>query len=117
MKNWLKTVVFGLIAGFCNGIFGSGGGMIAVPFLQREGLSSVKSHATAIAVILPLTIVSMFRYASFCKVDISTLVTICLGGILGGVLGAKLLKKFSNKWLDYTFGVFIIIAAVRMVMS
>ena len=117
MKEKSKTALFGAVAGFCNGVFGSGGGMIVVPFLERCGLDSVRAHATAISVILPLTVVSIFRYATFSSVDVQKLTLICIGGVLGGVLGAKLLKRFSNKWLDYTFGVLIIISAIRMVIS
>ncbi len=117
MKNGWKLALGGLAAGVCNGIFGSGGGMIAVPLLQKAGLSAHKAHSTALAVILPLTVVSIFRYASFGTVKMSVLVTICAGGVVGGILGAKLLKRFSGKWLSRIFGVFMIIAAVRMVMS
>ena len=61
MKNFLFLLT-GLISGLVNGMLGTGGGTITVPAIQRLGVDTKKSHATAIAVILPLTIVSVFFY-------------------------------------------------------
>lgn len=117
MKDNLKLALSGVAAGICNGLFGSGGGMVVVPILERVGVSTHKAHATALAVILPLTVVSIWKYAAFCTVDIRQLAIVCAGGVLGGFLGAKLLRRFSDNWLSYIFGAFIIVAALRMVIS
>ena len=53
----LKTIyiVSGFKIGFLNGVFGGGGGMIAVPLLQNVlKLDTKTSHASAIFIILPL---------------------------------------------------------------
>jgi len=121
MKNKLKSrsaqlTLWGMVTGFCNGLFGSGGGMIAVPVLQNTGkLDAKKSHATAIAVIFPLTVVSIFKYSAFCSPDYKKLAVICTGGIIGSIVGACFLKKFSDCALKRIFGIVMIVAAVRMV--
>ena len=117
MKNTVRLMLFGALAGFCNGLFGSGGGMVVVPFLKKTGLSAVKAHATAIAVILPLTALSIWRYMSFGRVDTKVLTMVCIGGIIGGITGSKLLKKFSPRFLNCGFSAVVIVAAVRMVLS
>ena len=48
---WLGGGVTGLL----NGLFGSGGGMVAVPLLAHGGLEPARAHATSMAVILPVT--------------------------------------------------------------
>jgi len=117
MKQRLKLVLFGAMAGICNGVFGSGGGMIVVPFLEKaERFEPQRAHATAIAVILPVTVVSIFKYSRFSAVDTKTLFVACLGGILGSFIGAKLLKRFSGDTIRKIFGCFIMVAAVRMVL-
>ncbi len=117
MKNKIKLALFGIGAGLCNGLFGSGGGMIVVPALEKVcSVDTKNAHSTAIAIILPLTIVSIFKYSAFGSVDTSTLVTVCLGGVLGSFAGAKLLKRFTNIAVRRIFGTVIIIAAVRMVI-
>ena len=62
MKN-IKLIITGVFTGLANGIFGSGGGTIAVPFMERLlNINAHKSHATAIALILPLSIISATIY-------------------------------------------------------
>ena len=52
LKQWLLDAIFGSIIGFINGFLGGGGGMVAVPLLEKiKKLDNKKAHATAIAVI------------------------------------------------------------------
>ena len=119
MKNkgsFLKTALIGIVVGVCNGLFGSGGGTIAVPAMEKFlGMDEHKSHATAIAVILPLTVVSLGVYIYKGFFDFPLSLKTSIGGVAGGVLGAFLLKKISPPVLRKIFGVFIMAAAVRMV--
>ncbi len=118
MKDKFRIIFWGSLAGLCNGLFGSGGGMVVVPCLENKfSVEPQKAHATAIAVILPLTVVSIIRYASFCSVERGLLFTACIGGAAGSFAGAKMLKRFSSKVLRRVFGVFILVAAVRMVIA
>jgi len=113
-----KKILIGLVTGVANGLFGAGGGTILVPSLQKFlKIKTHKSHATAIAVILPLTLLSVFFYRKTGNVDWAALLWISLGGTAGGFLGAKLLNRLSSKWLHRIFGLFMMVAAVRMVFS
>lgn len=116
MRNYgFKSVVIGVFTGFANGLFGAGGGTVLVPALERLlKVEEHKAHATAIAIILPLSIVSAFVYFRSGAFDFKIALYIALGGVIGGFLGAKLLRRFSSKSLHVIFGIFIIIAAVRM---
>ncbi len=38
-----RSAIAGLISGAANGLFGSGGGLLAVPALERGGLETKKS--------------------------------------------------------------------------
>ncbi len=112
-----KLSLWGFAAGLCNGLFGSGGGIVAVPVLERVAhLPTKKAHATAIALILPVTVVSIVRYSFFLDAHIPTLGAACTGGVAGSFIGAYLLKRFSVNIIRKIFGVVIIIAAVRMVI-
>ena len=65
MKMKLKkilSIILGLACGLINGFLGSGGGIIAVQSMEKLGKDSKKSHATALLVILPLSIISAFVY-------------------------------------------------------
>ena len=54
-KRKIAMCIVSLFIGAINGLFGAGGGMLAVPCLTYVwGLDEKSAHATAIAVILPL---------------------------------------------------------------
>lgn len=113
----IKKVAIGLVTGMVNGLFGSGGGTIAVPAFQRIlGLEPHKSHATVITLILPLSILSAFIYCQKVDVQWISVLWVSVGGIVGGYIGAAILKKISTKWLHRIFGAFMIAAAVRMIL-
>lgn len=113
----LKYIGIGLAAGVANGLFGSGGGTIAVPamaFLLDE--DEHKAHATAILIILPLTLVSTYFYIAGHYVDWNITWKAMVGGVAGGIIGAFLLNKCPSRLLRKIFGIFMIAAAVRMIL-
>lgn len=115
-RNWKKLFI-GIVTGFANGLFGSGGGTIVVPAMERFlHMEEHKAHATAIAVILPLSVLSLAIY--LWKTGLGevwqTALWASAGGLVGGVVGARLLSRVSGIWLHRIFGGFMIAAAVRM---
>ncbi|MBD9220508.1 MAG: sulfite exporter TauE/SafE family protein [Clostridiales bacterium] len=80
-KNGRKTILIGIITGFANGLFGSGGGTVVVPCMEKYlGIDAHKSHATAIAVILPLSVLSAVIY--FFKANIPWLETAVVSAVV-----------------------------------
>jgi hypothetical protein len=113
-----KTISIGLVVGFANGLFGAGGGTILVPALQKFAkMETHKSHATALAVILPLSVISAAIYVWGVEVDWKIVLFVSGGGVAGGVIGAKILKKLAAWWLNILFGIFLALGAVRMLFS
>lgn len=119
MKNYsgyVKIIIIGIITGFINGLFGSGGGTIVVPaMVLLLGVEQHRAHASAIAVILPLSILSAAIYYGNNLVDWKLTFNVAIGGMIGGCIGAKILNKFSANTLRKIFGISMIIAAIRMV--
>lgn len=112
----IKKLLFGAIIGLVNGFFSSGGGIIAVLVLKKLlNLDEKKAHATAIAVILPLTICSLFVYHSFGYTNLRLTFLCSIGGIAGAFIGAKLLTKLKKEYIRCGFGVVMIISAIRMI--
>ena len=114
----LKLIAIGFITGIVNGLFGSGGGTIIVPalvFLVK--MEDFKAHATAISIILPLSIISTIIYLKSNLINFNMVYIIAIGGIIGGFIGAKLLKKVPNIILRKIFGIIIIITAIRMIIG
>ena len=109
-------VICGLLIGGVNGLFGAGGGMLAVPILSFVlGLSESKAHATAILVILPLCFASTVVYLLSNSVDYVVLIPTVLGVIIGGIVGAKLLKVLPEIVLFCVFNFLVIVAGLKMI--
>lgn len=112
-----KLLLIGFLTGLINGLFGSGGGTVLVPCLVfLMDVEDHKAHATAIAVILPLSILSSIIYYRYNVVDIALTANVAIGSVLGGIVGSMLLNKLPVNILRKFFGVIMIIAAVRMVI-
>lgn len=111
---WLY-VLLGAAAGFCNGLFGGGGGMIIVPMLvYLMKTEPRRAHATAIFLILPMSVVSGLFYASFKAFEIRIGVPCLIGVVLGGAAGALLLSKISSKWIMIIFALVMAAAGVKL---
>ena len=112
-----KNVCMGILTGFANGLFGSGGGTVGVLLLEKwKKLEAHKSHATILAIILPLSILSALIYGWKVDMEWGPVALHSLGGIAGGYAGASWLKKLSNAWLHRIFGACMLAAAVRMML-
>lgn len=110
----LLSAIFGVAVGAANGLFGGGGGMIAVPALTLTGVPSKKAHATAIAIILPLSLISGAVYLAKGAADPSVILPSCAGVVVGGVVGALLLKKINSRGLSLLFYALMIAAGLKL---
>jgi hypothetical protein len=115
VKGKVKMGAAGILAGFINGLLGSGGGVLIVLYLTIFAKTGRKdSQATAIAVILPLAVLSSIIYARGGYVAWSHLWKVSVGGVAGAILGAVLLNRLKPKFIKKLFAVFLVIAGVRM---
>lgn len=106
----------GALTGIANGLFGGGGGMITVPFLERAaGYPTPNAHATAIAVILPASLVSGIVYLWSGVISLTVFLPVVVGVVAGGYLGAKLLVLVPEKTVSLLFAVLMLAAGVRMI--
>ena len=100
----LKTLFAGALVGLVNGFFGGGGGMIAVPLLEKTLKVPQKiAHATAIFVILPLSLASGLVYASLGSFPWAKGGVVSAGVVVGGGVGALFLGKLPEKVLFWAF--------------
>ena len=114
-----KTSAFllGIPIGALNILLGAGGGMIAVPALKKGGLNQKQAQANAVAVILPLTIISLIIYTKKEYVNFFDSLWILPFAAGGALLGTVVLEKISAPLLKKIFAGFMIWAGVRMFMK
>ena len=113
----IKLIAGGFFVGIVNALFGAGGGMIAVPLLTKSGLSQKEAQATAVCVILPLTIITCFFYYFQGNLHFMKAVPFILPGLGGAVLGSVLLKKIPDTALKKIFALFMLWAGVRLIIK
>jgi len=113
----MLTVSVGAAIGITSGLFGGGGGMLCVPLLERMLQEETKvAHATAILVILPITVASAIMYIINDFFELEPVLTAGAGVVAGGVCGALLLKKLPAKLVAFVFSLLMIAAGITMVL-
>lgn len=114
IKVW-QIWLFGGLVGILNGFFGGGGGMIVVPVLTKIfKMEQKKAQATALFVILPISLVSTIVYLCNKSIDFASGWPVILGVVAGGVIGATLLNKLNNNIVKGIFIFFMILGGVMM---
>ena len=116
-KKYYKQIAIGFGTGILNGLFGAGGGSVLVPLMEKFlDTEEHTAHATAIPVILLMSIVSSFLYLQKGFFNFKIWLWVSIGGLVGGMVGAKFLKKIPKKWLKIGFGAVICVTAVKMIL-
>lgn len=112
-----KVLLTGALAGFVNGFFGAGGGMVLVPLLiWLIGLPDKLAFSSAISIILPLCVVSLVIYGRHDMLPLSDALPYLIGGAGGGVLAGLWFQKVPAKWLHLALGALILLGGVRLLI-
>ena len=110
------SAFIGLIAGFINGLFGSGAGMIVLPgLISVMKLDSKVARGTSLFILVVVSFVTCFFYVSNIT-DYNALWFITAGGILGGVIGSRFSKIIPANWLKIGLGIMMLVSGVRMLL-
>lgn len=113
----IRPLIMGAVSGILNGLFGSGGGIAAVPMLEKMGISAKESHATSVILIFFLSIAAAVGYYMGGNMNIGAALRLIPSGLLGAAVGAILLKRIDNSLLRRLFGAVMLISGARMLFS
>ena len=103
--------ILAFVSGVLNGIFGTGGGTVALPMLKRVTNDERTAFQTVQMFVLPLSILSAVTYNK--SENIKGIGLMCLGALIGGISGAFLSKKIKVKYLKLVFGLIILYVGVK----
>jgi len=117
---WWLFIILGIFAGLVSGTLGLGAGVVFIPVLVLLwGFEQKSAQGTALAVMVPMTLVGAFRYWKNPETDMSlTIILLIVVGALAGVMaGTELASRLPNQVLRKVFAIFLVVAAVRMFIT
>lgn len=120
MKKLFKKYGFwivGILTGIANGLFGSGGGILAVPLLKYLGLDQKKAQATSISITAVLSVASLAVYFLRGSVSLASTLKYIPFGLLGALVGSQILKKIKPDALKVMFAIVLIITGLRLIFK
>lgn len=107
----------GAVAGLMSGLFGVGGGLVAVPILAWSGLPQREAAATSMAAIIPISLVSVSSYALGGNVDWIAGLLLAAGFAGGAQIGSRLLSSLSERFLRWFFVFFTVAIIISQLIS
>ncbi len=116
MKTITTIIITGVIAGFINGLFGTGGGIVIILCFTLLKTPSEKTFATSNLTVLLLSLVSLFLYVRngmlTGEVAVYFFENAFVPAVLGGAVGSLLLSKISPKILNKLFSFLVMVGGI-----
>lgn len=115
----LILIIIGILTGIFSGLLGVGGGLIMIPmFVIFLGLSQHMAQGMSLAVMLPpVTILAVYNYHQAGVIDWKMALLVSILFMLGGYFGSKLALKIDQQTLKRIFGIFVILAGIKMMIG
>ena len=117
--NIILYLLLGLVAGTFSGLIGIGGAIIIIPALVLLfRLSQHTAQGTTLALMVPpIGLLAAWTYYKSGFVDLKVAGLICLGFFVGGLVGARFATEISEQVLRRLFGVVLLLASLKMILS
>jgi uncharacterized membrane protein YfcA len=75
------------------------------------------AHAMSLAAIIPISLAAVVIYGAAGNVDVTAAIALTIGAVAGARLGTRILVRTPEAGLKGTFGVFMLVAAVAVVLK
>ena len=119
MVTVLIGLLIGTVAGMLAGLFGIGGGIVIVPMLITF-LKFAPSRAVGTslaAMLLPVGILAVWKYAKAGDVDFRVAFSMALGIFVMAYVGAHVGLNIGNTWVSRGFGVLLLLVGLKFVIA
>lgn len=108
----LINLVLGLLLGTVGGLFGIGGGLIAIPALGvLFGLDQQMAQGTALVMVVPNVLLAVWRYNQRNRISLRYALTLGITSFFFAVIGAKWAVTQDPGFMRKAFVVFLILLA------
>lgn len=121
MIEWLVYGALGMALGVLGGIFGIGGGLIAIPALGLLfGLDQQLAQGTALVMVVPNVLLALWRYHQRNRIDPWHALALSVGALVFAWLGSIWAVGLDPRVMRWGFVVFMLVLAafnlVRMLL-
>jgi hypothetical protein len=108
----LLDLVLGAIFGFLGGMFGIGGGIVAIPVLGLAfGMSEQVAQGTALVMVTPNVMIGLWRYHRHGSLNLRYALTLAIAAVPCTYVGAHIATRLPSTPLRIAFGIFTILIA------
>src|SRR5262245_33259251 len=112
---YLTCIGIGVLAGIFSGLFGVGGGVIAIPLLAVAlAFPQHLAQGTAAFMIIPTVAAVGLRYLREGEADVSVAAFLALGSVPFGFLAASFAQKLSDVILRRGFALLLVGLALQL---
>jgi len=116
--NTISALLLGLGAGFASGFLGIGGGTIMVPaMVLLLGIPMIVAVATSLFVMIPTSALGAFTHFTLGNVNFGYAIPLIIGVFTGAQIGARTAQRVPSVRLRQIFGVLLLYASIRMILS
>lgn len=106
----LINIGLGLCLGTIGGLFGIGGGLVAIPMLGLLfGLDQHLAQGTALVMVVPNVMLALWRYNQRNRLNWRWAAVLALAGFCWALIGANVATSLSNSLMRYLFVGFLLL--------
>jgi uncharacterized protein len=110
-------VALGLVMGIASGLFGIGGGVIAVPALVAIfGISDLIAKGTSLLVMIPTSIVGTISHVRARAVDVRAGLVVGVTATVASVPGALVALALPPRLSSILFAILLLVVAVQLII-
>lgn len=112
IASWLLNLLLGAALGTLGGLFGIGGGLIAIPALGvLFGLDQQLAQGTALVMVVPNVVLALWRYHQRNPIDHRHALALGVSGLLSALLASLVAVQLDARSMRLAFVVFLLALA------
>ncbi|MGN1473621.1 MAG: TSUP family transporter [Eubacteriales bacterium] len=117
-KRRLLLAAAALVAGFCNGLLGSGAGILFIFSLRRfcPGMAEQRIFSLSLSSVFAITCCTVLFYGMRGNADPAAFAPMAVPAALGGAAGALLLSRLNTRVLRLIFSLLLLISGILMLV-
>lgn len=114
--NFLLDVLLGVVLGTTGGLFGIGGGLIAIPILGLVfGLDQQMAQGTALVMVVPNVVLAVWRYNQHNRIDPRNAAALAVPGCICAYIGSQWAVELPADLMRQGFAGFLLALALYMI--